>query len=177
MHEVNIRILPQSLHQRIHSTLLTPHSTLLTPHSTLLTPHFNPIPSHARHFVLMALRLETLHLSIEDADTVYVTFLRMLAEQLLPDADTEDGLLEIADHLVKPACSQILHRLTGVPLTREQHLVCFRQQLGIISQSGLDSHPAERVHHRVDVACVIFYDCYVHHEKIIVLFLYVRILR
>ena len=125
----------------------------------------------------MAFRLEPLHLSVEDSDTVNVTLFRMLAEQLLPDTDPENGLLETADHLVKPACSQILHRLTGVPLTRKQHLVCFRQQLGIISQSGLNPHPSECINHRVDVACVIFYDSYVHYEKIIVLFLYVRILR
>ena len=71
----------------------------------------------------MTLGLEAFHLGIEYADAIGITFFRVLAEQLLSDTDSEDGLLQVADEQVEFACSQIVHSLSGVTLSWEQHSI------------------------------------------------------
>jgi len=52
------------------------------------------VPSHAGHLVFVPLRLETLHVGIEDAKTVSVALFRVTAHQLLSNADAEHGLAQ-----------------------------------------------------------------------------------
>jgi hypothetical protein len=47
-------------------------------------------------------RGESLHFCVEDANTIDIAFLGMLAQQLLSHANTKNGLPERTDHLVKP---------------------------------------------------------------------------
>ena len=119
----------------------------------------------------MFLRAETLHFGVEDTDTVHISLFRVLAEQLLSYADAEYWLLKVADDLVEPAGLQVFHRPARLALSWEEHAIGFPQLFRIIGEQWLDTHPSEGVHHRVDVTCIIFYDGYVHYEKIIVLFL------
>ena len=119
----------------------------------------------------MSLRTETNHWSIEDSDTVYIALLRMLAEQLLTYTDTKYGLLQFADYFVKSSGPQIVHCLAGMPLSREKHAISFPKLFGIIRQQRLNTHPSECIHYRIDISRVVFYDCNIHYEKMIVLFL------
>ena len=79
-------------------------------------------------------RGESLHFCVEDANTIDIAFLGMLAQQLLSHANTKNGLPERTDHLVKPMSLQIFHSATGFALTRKQHAVSLLQLLGIIRQ-------------------------------------------
>ena len=118
----------------------------------------------------MPLGLEALHFRIKDTDAVCVALLRVPAQQLLSHADAEHRLFQVANHLVEPAGPEIIHRLASVALSGKQHLVGLLQQFSIVRQHGLNPHPSEGIHHRIDISCVIFDYRYVH-EKMIVLFL------
>jgi hypothetical protein len=82
----------------------------------------------------VVLWLETFDIGIENTDARYVAFLRMLAEKLLANADTEDWLFQVTNNLVKSARLQIFHRLSGMSLTRKQHAISLLQLLSIVGQ-------------------------------------------
>ena len=123
----------------------------------------------------MTCRQKTLYLSTENAQTVGIALFRMTAEQLLTDADAQDGLLQRTDNLIQTMFPQIGHCRTGLPLSRKDDTVGIPQLDGIVSQLRLNAKSSQCVHHREDIACIVFYDSYFHQLKMMVLFLYVRI--
>ena len=55
------------------------------------------VPSHVRHFVLVAHRLEFLHVDVEDAQAIRIALFRVSAHQLHAEADTQYRLLQVLD--------------------------------------------------------------------------------
>ena len=83
----------------------------------------------------MPLRLKAHHFGIKDTQAVRITLLAVSAHQLLPDADTQDRILQVADNLVQAMLPQVTHRIAGLPLSGEQHLVCLLQLLRVIGKN------------------------------------------
>jgi len=71
----------------------------------------------------MAGGLEATDISIEDAETVYVTFVTVAAEQLLTDADAKDRLGERTDDLVEAMLAQVIHGTASLALSGENYTV------------------------------------------------------
>ena len=71
----------------------------------------------------MELRTETMHVGIEDSNTLSVALLGVAAQQLLADAYTQDRLHQRADDGVKPTLTQVVHGTAGLALTGEHHAV------------------------------------------------------
>lgn len=74
------------------------------------------VPSHSWYLVFVLLRLESLHIHIEDADAIYIAFFRMSAQELLSHAYSQDGLCERLNGFVEPACLEIKHGFSGLSL-------------------------------------------------------------
>ena len=131
----------------------------------------------------MLLGLEATYVGIKHSDAVYVAFFGMSAQELLTDANSQNGLSQLTDDFVQMALSQILHGSSRFSLSRKHDTVGTTQLLGIVCQQRFYSQTFQGVDNRIDIAGIIFYDCYIHwflnlsdsysqfYEKMMVLFL------
>ena len=110
----------------------------------------------------MFLGPETAYVGIKHSDAVYVAFFGMTAQKLLTDADAQNGLSQLTDDLVQMALTQILHGTSCFSLSGKHHTVGTPQLLGIVCQQRLYSQTFQSVDNRIDIAGIIFYDCYIH---------------
>ena len=110
----------------------------------------------------MPFGLESLHVGIEDSDTVNIALLRMTTEQLLTYTDTEDWLPEVADDLIKAAGFKVFHGTASLSLSREDDTIGIPERRSIIGEHRVDAQSPQCIHHREDVACIIFHYCYLH---------------
>ena len=120
------------------------------------------VPSHSWYLVFVFLRLESLHIHIEDADAIYIAFFRMLAQELLSHANAQYGLLEILDHLIQLVSLEIFHGFPCLTLTWKQYAVCLLEHFGIISEYWFYAQTLHGVDYGIDISGIVFYDCYIH---------------
>ena len=120
------------------------------------------VPPHVRYLVFVSLRDETLHVHVEDAETVNVAFFRMTTHELLSDANAEDGLRQGTNHLVEPSLAKVAHRARGLALTGEDDAIRTPKLLGRIGQKGFNTHSLQSMNDRKDIAGIVFYDCELH---------------
>ena len=120
------------------------------------------VPSHSWYLVFVLLRLESLHIHIEDADAIYIAFFRMSAQELLSHANAQYGLLEILDHLVQLVGLEIFHGFPCLPLTWKQYAVCLLEHFCIISEYWFYAQTLHGVDYGIDISGIVFYDCYIH---------------
>ena len=120
------------------------------------------VPSHSWYLVFVLLRLESLHIHIEDADAIYIAFFRMSAQELLSHANAQYGLLEILDHLIQLVSLEIFHGFPCLTLTWKQYAVCLLEHFGIISEYWFYAQTLHGVDYGIDISGIVFYDCYIH---------------
>ena len=104
----------------------------------------------------MFLRYEPFNLGVEYAQTIRIALFRVTAHQLLSDADTQYWLRERRYHLVQPSFAEVVHRVAGLALPRENHSVCTSQFLWRISQQRLHAHPLQSMNNGKDISSIIF---------------------
>ena len=80
------------------------------------------IPSHVWHLVLVAHRLEFLHVDVEDAQTIGIPFFRMAAHQLHAQTNAQDRLLEVFDEGIQLLFAEIVHGRFRFAHSREDDL-------------------------------------------------------
>ena len=114
------------------------------------------VPTHRRHLVFLRLRNETVHIGIENPQTIHIALFRMTTQQLLTHTDAEYGLLQMTNHLVKSTFTQLTHSTSSLALTREHHPIGLLQLKGIVGQERLNTQAVQGIDDRADIAGVIF---------------------
>ena len=86
----------------------------------------------------------------------------MAAQQLLTNADTQHGLLQLTDDLVQMALTQILHGSPCFALSGKNDTVSTTQLLSIVCQQRFHIQAFQGIDNRIDIACIIFDYGYIH---------------
>jgi hypothetical protein len=110
-----------------------------------------------RYLVLVSLGLKALHFCVEDAETIHITFFRMAAHQLLPNADAQNGLREGWDDFVETSLLQVVHGCACFALTREDDAVSSAQFFLRICQQRFHPQPLQSMNDREDVSRIVFH--------------------
>ena len=95
----------------------------------------------------MALGQEPFYFRVEDSQTGSVALFGVAAKQLHTDADSQQRLFQVHNHLVETVCLQVRHRTTGFALTRKHHTVCTHQFVCHIRHHGFYTQPTKGIHH------------------------------
>lgn len=123
------------------------------------------VPSDMRHFeFLMALGNEALHLDRKYTQARRIVFFGIFAKKLLPQANTKKGLSELWNQEVELLFLQVPHGSARLALSRENHPIGLLDGIKVVGQYCLHSQPFQCIKDRLDIACVVFDDCYLHFE-------------
>ncbi len=111
------------------------------------------VPAHVRHDQVVR---EAAHLAAQDVEAVVARALVAGGEEdLLPDADAEEGTLLLdrrGDHRRQPARLQVGHRVGGRADAGEDHAVGRQDRRRVVADDVLDPEVAQRVDHAPQVA-------------------------
>ena len=122
----------------------------------------NCVPAHMRYLVFVTCRNEALHFCVKYAKAIHVSLFGMSAHQLLPDANSQNGLCEGNNDFVKAVFTKIAHCVACFALTGEEDLVRLAKLCWRIGQQRFYAHSFQSVYDGKNITCIIFYDGNLH---------------
>ena len=128
----------------------------------ILLESLNGIPSHLGNLEIPGRWSETNDRSIEDTEAIDITLLATAAEKLHTDANAKDRLAETADEIGESLLIEILHRSFRFAYAWEDDMVGLTNGRGVVGNDSIASETSASTIDTVNVACVVFDDCYFH---------------
>ena len=102
---------------------------------------------------------------IKDAKAIDITLFAVTAEELHTNANAKDWLSEAANHVGKASLVEMLHSCTRLTHSREDDAVGLTNDDRIVGDDSIMAKTAASAIDTVNVACVVFDDCYFHFSR------------